>query len=84
MVAHAFNPSTEEAEAGGSLWVRGQPDLQELVRGQEPKTTENPCLEKSKKEKKKKKEKEKKKRKERKTQREEEGTGRKRAGLTLL
>ena len=35
--AHAFNPSTREAEAGGSLWVRGQSGLQELVPGQEPK-----------------------------------------------
>ena len=24
----AFDPSTQEAEAGGSLWVRGQPGLQ--------------------------------------------------------
>ena len=31
LVAHAFNPSTWEAEAGGSLWVWGQPGLQELV-----------------------------------------------------
>jgi hypothetical protein len=28
MVAHVFHPSTQEAEAGGSLWVRGQPGLQ--------------------------------------------------------
>jgi hypothetical protein len=27
MVAHAFNPSTGEAEAGGSLWVQSQPGL---------------------------------------------------------
>jgi hypothetical protein len=27
MVAYAFNPSTWEAEAGGSLWVHGQPHL---------------------------------------------------------
>jgi hypothetical protein len=27
VVAHAFNPSTWEAEAGG-FWVRGQPGLQ--------------------------------------------------------
>ena len=25
---HSFNPSTLEAEAGGSLWVQGQPGLQ--------------------------------------------------------
>ena len=24
---NAFNPSTREADAGGSLWVRGQPAL---------------------------------------------------------
>jgi hypothetical protein len=28
VVAHAVDPSTWEAEAGKSLWVRGQPDLQ--------------------------------------------------------
>ena len=28
MLANAFNPSTLEAEAGGSLWVQGQPGLQ--------------------------------------------------------
>jgi hypothetical protein len=28
MVMHAFNPSTQEAEAGGSLAVWGQPGLQ--------------------------------------------------------
>jgi len=27
VVTHSFNPSTGEAEAGGSLWVRGQPGL---------------------------------------------------------
>jgi len=27
-MAHAFNPSTQEAEASGSLWVLGQPGLQ--------------------------------------------------------
>jgi hypothetical protein len=27
-MAHTFNPSTWEAEAGGSLWVWGQPGLQ--------------------------------------------------------
>ena len=26
-MAHAFNPSTQEGEAGGTLLVRGQPDL---------------------------------------------------------
>ena len=28
IVAHTFNPSTAEAEAGGYLWVPGQPGLQ--------------------------------------------------------
>jgi len=28
VVAHTFNPRTGETKAGGSLWVRGQPDLQ--------------------------------------------------------
>ena len=37
VVAHAFNPSTWEAEADGSLWVRGQPGLQELIPGLAPK-----------------------------------------------
>ena len=27
MVAHTFNPSIQEAEAGGSLLVQGQPGL---------------------------------------------------------
>lgn len=27
MVAHTFNPSTLQAETGGSLWVSGQPGL---------------------------------------------------------
>ena len=34
MLAHNFNPSTRESEAGESLWVRGQPGLKELVPGQ--------------------------------------------------
>jgi hypothetical protein len=27
MVVHVFNPSTQKAEAGGSLWVWDQPGL---------------------------------------------------------
>jgi hypothetical protein len=34
VVAHTFNPSSQEAEAGGSLGVRGQPGLQIRVPGQ--------------------------------------------------
>ena len=28
MVAHTFNPSTQEAETDKSLWIQGQSDLQ--------------------------------------------------------
>ena len=37
VVAHFFNPSTREAEAGKSLCIQDQPGLQELVPGQAPK-----------------------------------------------
>jgi len=30
-VVHASNPSAQEAESGGSLWIRGQPCLQSEV-----------------------------------------------------
>ena len=43
-MAHAFHPSTQEAEAGGSRWVRGQPGLQVLVTGQAAKLQRNPVL----------------------------------------
>ena len=49
VVAHAFNSSTREAEPGGSLWVRDQPGLQELVPGQVPKLHRNPVSKKEKK-----------------------------------
>jgi hypothetical protein len=69
VVAHAFNPSTWEAEARGFFLVHGQPALQsEFQDGQG--YTEKPCLEKKKKKKKKKsKEKEKGKGKEKKRKR---------------
>ena len=45
MVVHfAFSPSAREAEAGESLWVLGQPGLQELASGQAPKLQRNPVL----------------------------------------
>jgi hypothetical protein len=49
VVAHAFNPSTWEAEAGG---FRGQPGLQSELQDSQG-YTEKPCLEKPKKKKKK-------------------------------
>ena len=45
VVAHAFNPSTQEAEAGESLWVQSQPST---VKGQTTKLQRNPVLEKQK------------------------------------
>ena len=44
VVAHAFNPSTREAEAGGFLWVRGQPGLKSKFQGRLQSYTEKPCL----------------------------------------
>jgi len=41
---HVFNPSTQEAEAGGSLGVSSQPDLQTA----RAVITEKPCLERKK------------------------------------
>jgi hypothetical protein len=45
MVAHAFNPSTWEAEAG-DFWVRGQPGLQSEFQESQG-YTEKPCLQKN-------------------------------------
>ena len=42
---HAFNPRTWEAEAGGSLWVQGQPGLHSEFQDS-PRNTEKPYLEK--------------------------------------
>ena len=35
MVADTFNPSIQEAEAGGYLWVQDQPGLQRIANSQE-------------------------------------------------
>ena len=48
MVAHAFNPSTQEAEAGDTQWVQGQPGLQSEFQNSQDCNTEKPCLEKQK------------------------------------
>ena len=42
MIVHAFNPSTKEAETGGSLWVWGHSGLQELIPRQATKLQRNP------------------------------------------
>ena len=47
-MAHTFNSSTWEAEAGGFLSSRGQPGLQSEFRDSQG-YTEKPCLEKPKK-----------------------------------
>ena len=44
-MAQAFNPSTWEAEIGGSLWVWGQPGLQSKFQDSQG-YTEKPCLKK--------------------------------------
>ena len=46
VVAYTFNPSTQESEAGGSLWVSGQPGLQGEFQDNQAYYTEKPCLEK--------------------------------------
>jgi hypothetical protein len=45
-VAHIFNPSPEEAKAGGSLWVPGQPGLQREFQSSQG-YTELPCFRKT-------------------------------------
>ena len=44
VVAYTFNPSTREAEAGGSLW--GQPSLHSKFQDRLQSCTEKPCLKK--------------------------------------
>ena len=41
---HAFNPSTQEAEAGGTLLVKGQPGLQRVFQNRLQSYTEKLCL----------------------------------------
>ena len=53
MVAHDFNPSTWEAEEGGSLWVQGYPILQSKFQDKYQSYTENLLVEKPKAKKKK-------------------------------
>ena len=54
VVVLAFNPSTQKADGGGSLWVHGQSDLQCVLQDSQGSYTEKPCiLKKRKKEKKK-------------------------------
>ena len=38
-VVHTFNPSTPEVEAGGSLWVPGQPELRSKICPEKPNQT---------------------------------------------
>jgi hypothetical protein len=43
MMGHTFNPSTQEAEVGRSLWVWGQSSLQSELQDS-PGYTEKPCI----------------------------------------
>jgi hypothetical protein len=55
VTVHTFNPRTWEAEAGGSLWVQGQPGLQNEFQDRQGYTEkQSPKKEKQEKEKKKK------------------------------
>lgn len=49
MVVHTFNPGTQEVEVGRSLWVRGQPSLQNQFLDSQDGYTEKLCHEKNKK-----------------------------------
>ena len=46
VAAHTFKPSTLEAEAGLSLWVRGQRGLQSEFQDTLQSYVEKPCLKK--------------------------------------
>jgi hypothetical protein len=43
-MTHTFNPSTWEAEADWSMWVRDQPGLQSQFQDSQDCYTEKPCL----------------------------------------
>ena len=45
MMGHDFNPSTQEPEKDGSLWVWGQPGLQSDLQNSQG-YTEKPCFKK--------------------------------------
>ena len=45
VVVHVFNPSTQEAGAGRSLWVRDQSGLQGEFQDSQSYYTKKPCLE---------------------------------------
>ena len=45
VVAHTFDPSTQETEAGGYLWIQSQPGYRD--RSKTANYTEKPCLEKT-------------------------------------
>ena len=47
LVAYAFSPSTQEAEADEPLWVRGHPGLQSEFQDSQS-YAEKPCLKKPK------------------------------------
>ena len=47
VMAQAFNPSTQEAEASESQWVQGQPGLQSEFQDSQDYYTEKPCLKKN-------------------------------------
>ena len=47
-MVHTFNPDTQQAEAGGSMWVQGQPGLQSEFQDSQDCYTEKPSLKKQK------------------------------------
>ena len=47
LVAHAYNPSTREAETGRSLWVQSQPGLQSKSQDRLQSYTEKTCVKKT-------------------------------------